>query len=253
MDDEERPSAFGGLIRGVAFISSAAACAALVVFGWVHPWLLAVVGAGAAAYFARRYWVRARLTRLLMRGDVDGVLEHWSESFDRIPYVETMAPLIHATAFAAFGRVDDARTALAAAARGPAWDAALEHRIFLDALLAIFEGDAPHAKEQAARLGALPIPRESELATRVSGLRGAVAALARAFEHTAEPGDLTCLESASETSPLVHWAMRYGAAIVAIDAGDKPRARTLIENAPNWPSESAFRSFHDELANVLAT
>jgi hypothetical protein len=253
MDDDERPSnGFGGVIRGVLFIASAAAFAAALVFAWSHPWLLAVVGAVAVALVLQRWWSSARLDRLFKRGDVEGIIAHWSESYDRIPYAETMAPLINATAFAAFGRVEDARTALASAARGPAWDAAVEHRVFLDAILSIFEGDATHAREQAARLSAMPVPSEQRLAGRVTNLRGAVAALARAFEHAALPGDLTQLEAASQNSPIVHWAMRYGAAIVAFDAGDKLHARALIQGAPSWPEESAFRSFHDELSGALS-
>jgi hypothetical protein len=73
----------------------------------------------------------------------------------------------------------------------------------------------------------------------------------RAFSHKAEPGDLRCLESASEKSPLVHWAMRYAAAIVAVDQGDAGKARELIDGAPRWPTESAFRAFHDEIADLL--
>jgi hypothetical protein len=83
-------------------------------------------------------------------------------------------------------------------------------------------------------------------------LREAVGALVRAFDHRAEPGDLSTLESAADQSPLVHWAMRYAAAIVAIDEGQKDRARTLLEGAPRWPEESAFRSFHEELVSALA-
>jgi hypothetical protein len=59
------------------------------------------------------------------------------------------------------------------------------------------------------------------------------------------------LERAAESSPLVYWAMRYGAAIVAIDQRQLDKARALIERAPSWPEESTFRSFHQEIEAQL--
>jgi hypothetical protein len=50
-------------------------------------------------------------------------------------------------------------------------------------------------------------------------------------------------------SPLVFWAMRYAAAVVAIDQGDVARVRSLLAGAPVWPEESTFRAFHDEIAD----
>jgi hypothetical protein len=46
--------------------------------------------------------------------------------------------------------------------------------------------------------------------------------------------------------------MRYGAAIVAIDVGDLTKASSLLDGAPEWPEESNFRAFHEELRGVLA-
>ena len=46
--------------------------------------------------------------------------------------------------------------------------------------------------------------------------------------------------------------MRYAAAVIAVDAGDRVRARELIEGAPEWPKESAFRAFDEELRAQLA-
>jgi hypothetical protein len=82
-------------------------------------------------------------------------------------------------------------------------------------------------------------------------LRGAVAALARAFSHQSASGDRQLLIAASDQSPLVHWAMRYGAAISSIDAGDLSGARVLIGGAPSWPSESCFALFHQEIAGEV--
>jgi hypothetical protein len=59
------------------------------------------------------------------------------------------------------------------------------------------------------------------------------------------------LERAGEASPLVFWAMRYAAAVVAIDQGDRAGARVLVQKAPRWPSESTFRAFHDEIEGQL--
>jgi hypothetical protein len=156
-----------------------------------------------------------------------------------------------ATAFAAYGWVDKARAALATAERGPAWEAAIEHRLFLDALLLTFEGDRDAALDRADRLERLPLPDTagSALRTRIQMLRRAVGALARAFAHQSLPGDRQLLEAASETSPLVFWAMRYAAAVVAVDQGDLPKVRQLLTGAPNWPKESTFRAIHDEIAD----
>ncbi len=74
-------------------------------------------------------------------------------------------------------------------------------------------------------------------------------ALARAFAHTSVPGDRALLERASEASPLVFWAMRYAAAVVAIDEGELTRVEELLADAPSWPQESTFRAFHDEIAD----
>ncbi|NUP07867.1 MAG: hypothetical protein HOW73_17605 [Polyangiaceae bacterium] len=249
--DDDRPRSRRGLLRAAIFVLSAALFGAFLHAAWDRPYLLvpfAVIGVGFGVF---RWWSHRRLVRMLRRGDVGEIIAHWSQSFDRIPHAETMAPLMTATAFAAYGRVDDARRALACAARGPAWDAALEHRLFLDVILSTFEGEGDHAAQQASKLNALPMPDRRDVQERVGTLRQAASALVRAFQHRAQPGDLTRLEAASENSPLVHWAMRYAAAIVAIDAGERDKARALIDGAPRWPTESAFRNFHDEITGLL--
>lgn len=234
------------------FVASAALFGALLHASWERPWLLLPVAAVALTLVVSRWWSHRRLVKMLRRGDVAEIIAHWARSFERIPHAETMAPLMTATAFAAYGRVNDARRALAAAARGPAWEAALEHRLFLDVILSTFEGNADAAQRRVAELAALPMPARGETRDRIDSLRKALGALVRAFQHRAEPEDLRRLETASETSPLIHWVMRYAAAIVAIDSGERDKARALIEGAPRWPNESAFRAFHDELNDVLA-
>jgi hypothetical protein len=158
-----------------------------------------------------------------------------------------------ATAFAAYGWTERAREALRGAERGPAWDAALEHRLFLDSLLFTFEGHSERALDTARELERLPLPSAAPfLVDRVRSLRSAVGALARAFAHASHDGDHELLVQASDASPLVHWAMRYGAAILSIDHGDLGRARALLEGAPEWPAESCFSLFHGEIAAELA-
>jgi hypothetical protein len=46
--------------------------------------------------------------------------------------------------------------------------------------------------------------------------------------------------------------MRYADAVIAVDAGDRARAGKLLEGAPEWPRESAFRAFDQELRAEIA-
>ena len=245
----EDPPPLARLARIAAFVASAALAAGALRFAWYRPLVAAAMLAGALLFAGGRWLSRWRLRRLLQSGDVASVLARWSRAFERVPHKETMGPLMTATAFAAYGWVDKARAALAAAERGPAWDAALEHRLFLDALLLTFEGDRDGALDRAGRLARLPLPATRAVVRgRVQLLRLAIGALARAFAHRAEPGDPELLEHASETSPLVFWAMRYAAAVVASASGDEATARRRGAAAPRGPAESAFRAFHDEIA-----
>ncbi len=213
------------------------------------PLALVIVAAALPALLARR-----RMRHLLMSGNVQRVLETWQRSIERIMYPETMAPLMIATAYASYGWVEAARRALARAVRGPAWDAALEQRLFVETLLDTFEGEREQALSKANALVQLPLPRGGVLARRrITRLRQGMYALARAFAHQSDAVDEKRLVRAASTSPLVHWAMRYGAAVVAIDHGKRKDARALLAGAPEWPNESAFKSFHDEIAQLLVT
>jgi hypothetical protein len=237
------------VVRVVAFVVSAAAAAVVLRFTWDRPVVSAVVLLLLAAVVLVRFAARRRLRRTLVSGDVEAVLREWSSTIARAPHAPTMAPLMTATAFAANGWIEQARAALAAAQRGPAWDAALEHRLFLDTLLLTFEGDREEALRQADRLARLPMPAAPPpMRERIALMRGALGAFARAFAHCSERGDSELLDTVARQSPLVHWAMRYASAIVAIDEGNKEKARLLLDGAPHWPSESVFRGFHDELA-----
>jgi hypothetical protein len=191
---------------------------------------------------------RWRMRRLLMSGDVERVIGTWEGSIERIPYSETVAPLLRATAYASYGWIEAARRALSNAVKGPAWEAALEQRLFVETLLDTFEGDRETAMRKAAVLQALPMPSTGLLARRrVALLRRGLAALARAFAHASREGDSELLGRAAGASPLVHWAMRYAKAIVAVDKGRVREVPVLLAGAPEWPAQSAFHEYHEEL------
>jgi hypothetical protein len=197
---------------------------------------------------------RWRMRRLLMSGDVQRVIGTWEGSIRRVPHRDTMAPLLRATAYASYGWIDAARRALERAVRGPAWDAALEQRLFVETLLDTFEGDREQAVRKAAALEALPAPSGGLWARRrIVLLRKGLGALARAFAHASRAGDARLLARAAGASPLVHWAMRYAAAVVALDAGRAGDVESLLAGAPLWPEESAFHTYHDELMTHAAT
>jgi hypothetical protein len=245
----EPPSAWpSAWTARLLFVLSAAAAALALLLAWEAPlagaagltFLLTLIGA--------RWLSRRRVRRLLRSGDVESILQRWAASLTRVPHPETMGPLMTATAFAAYGWIKRAREVLRTAERGPAWEAALEHRLFVDVLLLTFEGDSENALARAGELAKLPLPSAAPpLVDRVRVLREAVAALARAFSHQGVDGDCKLLIDASDVSPLVHWAMRYGAAILLVDAGDVSQARLLLSDAPPWPSESCFSLFHEQI------
>lgn len=236
------------VFRGVALVVSAALVAAGIRLALHEPFLVAVALALFFATWVSRYLTRRRLRRVLRSGDVIAVLRNVTGALHRVPYPATMAPIMTATAFAACGWIDRARAVLATAERGPAWEAAIEHRLFLDTLLLTFEGDPESAMTQAGRLVRLPVPvSKGAMRERVLGLRFAAGAFARAFAHKSEPGDAELLLRTSEQSPLVFWAMRYAAAVVAIDRGENDKAKGLVKDAPAWPEESIFRAFHVEI------
>jgi hypothetical protein len=247
------PSRGGTFLARTTFVLSAAAVA-LGLRSVAHRPLAAVLVAMLlVSMVVPGYLARRRIREVIQSGDVFSLLTAWSANFAKLPYRETMEPLVTAAAFASCGWIDRARTALGRSARGPAWDAALEHRLFVETLLDAFEGDSAGALAKAARLGALPLPFAGPFSQgRVRGLRDALGAFARAFAHLGTPGDLALLERAAKKSPLVHWAMLYAAAVVAIDLGCLPRARKLLATAPPWPQGSAFHAFHDELMERVA-
>jgi hypothetical protein len=210
--------------------------------------MLGIVLVAAAAGLAVPAVIqRRRMKRLLQSGDVNAVIAAFRATGERVADRETMGPLIDATAFAAHGFVEKARTSLARATRGPAWEAALEHRLVVETLLDAFEGRVNEAMDSAGTLRRLPLPPSPMLRARVRELRQAMNAFARAFAHRAERGDLDALSRAGRANPLVHWALAYAAAVVHIDGGNPDRARKLLDRAPDWPDESVFQAFHTEI------
>ena len=204
---------------------------------------LVAIGFGIPALLSRR-----RMRRLLISGDVPRILGTWQGSLRRVTYPETMAPLMTATAYAAYGFIDAARTSLSRAARGPAWDAAVEQRLFVEALLDVYEGERMSAMDKASELEQLPLPPAGFwMRRKIALLRRGIGAMTRAFAHESRAEDEAVLSRTAQSSPLVHWAMRYAKAVVLIDKGRKNEALELLASAPSWPAESAFRAFHDEL------
>jgi hypothetical protein len=236
------------------FIGSAALVAVALDLSWTSPWLGFLLGVLAAMIAVPQILARRRIRRILVSGDINAVLEVWSRSLDRLPHRETMAPLIVATAFAAHGFTDRAREALSRAARGDAWEGALEHRLFVEALLDAFEGERDLAVKKAESLAELPLPDAGPLLrSRVALLRAGLGALARAFAHTTRPGDVELLQRAGKKSPLVHWPMQYASAVAMIDHGRTTEARRVLQSAPLWPEESAFHAFQQELVSMAGT
>jgi hypothetical protein len=229
-------------------------CALLTLqMAWKDPRYLLPFSLLTAIILIPPALARRRMRRLLVSGDVKRVLGTWESSIERIMYPETMAPLMAATAYAAYGWTEASRGALRRAAKGPAWDAALEQRLFVETLLDTFEGERQASIVKADALERMPLPEAGLFARRkVALLRRALGALARAFAHQSRREDERVLKTAASASPLIHWAMRYGAAVVAIDGGKRDDARALLQGAPLWPEQSAFRSFHDQLTAQLA-
>lgn len=242
------------LLAWLPFVVSAALVALAIHLLFRSPVLGVVVLVLAGLAILPELLSRRRLRRILMSGDIDAVLAVWSRAIERVPHRETMEPLLLATAFAAHGLTDRARFLLERARRGAAWDAAVEHRLFVEALLDTLEGQRDLAVYKAESVERLPLPAMGPfLRERVILLRSALGAFARAFAHAARPGDVELMTSAGRSSPLVHWLMRYGAAVALIDHGKHHEARALLEAAPRWPEESVFYLFHQEISAELRT
>jgi hypothetical protein len=240
-------------VKWLPFIASAA-FVSLALHLTIHDPLAGVaIAATAVLVLLPQWFARRRVRRLLMGGNVDAILAAWAGSVDRVPHPETMGPLLRATALAAHGQVDAARACMTRAARGAAWSYAIEQRLFIETLLDAFEGDREQALLKARSLEALPLPAANPFVrARIAALRGAMVAFARAFARTPEPADLGTLKHAARSNPLVHWPMRYAAAIVCIERRKPADARQLLAGAPEWPKTSVYGAFHTELLSLSA-
>lgn len=212
---------------------------------------LAVIAFVLLAFRVPAWLATRRMRSVLLSGDIGRILVSWQAPLGRVTHPETMAPLMTATAYAAYGFIEEARGALSRAARGPAWDAAVEQRLMVEALLDVYEGERDRAMTKAEAMAELPLPPAGFWMRRKNThLRRGIGALARAFAHASRPEDDGVLRDAARASPLVHWAMLYARAVVLVDAGRKGEACELLAGAPPWPEESAFRAFHDELLSA---
>jgi hypothetical protein len=235
-------------LRSLLVAATTVGAVAIVRLAWRDPRYAMVPLAAAGIVGATAWSARARIHRTFLSGDVMRVLSMWENSIQRAIYPETMAPLMIATAYAAYGWVEAARASFEQAARGPAWEAAVEQRLFVETLLDTFQGDRSAALAKASSIQRLPFPQAGLFArVRIRRMREGLAAFARAFAHASLQGDLRCLTQAANAAPLVYWAMRYAAAIVEVDHGKPQQAAVLLAGAPTWPETSAFRLFHEEL------
>jgi hypothetical protein len=250
------PARLSPAVQGLLFVGSAAGVAALVRYGLGRQALSVagvVVSAGGVLWLAGRWWAHRRLLRRLRSGRPDELLQAWHDALLSMPNAETTVPLLQATALAASGLTERARAALARAERGEAWQAAYEHRLMIETLLDAFEGERLEAVSKGERLCSLPLPEVTgDLRERIILLRESVAALARAFAHAAEPRDASLLWEAARRNALIHWPLRYAAAVVCVDRGLLAEADRLLAGAPSWPEDSAFRAFHAELCSRLS-
>jgi hypothetical protein len=234
--------------RALLLIGSALFAAIAVHLALRSFWFALFLFLGTLVYVGLRIHVRIRAKKLLTSGRPDEVVEAWYDALSTMPHSDTTIPLLRATALAATGMTDPARTALAHAERGSGWQAAEEHRLILETMLNAFDGDRELALEKARALSALPVPQVApELRGRIALLREAMSALARAFAHTSDSRDLVVLREAASRHALIHWPLRYAAAVVCIDHGQKAEARKLLAGAPSWPEDSSFTAFHEEL------
>lgn len=250
MVPEPEPAPFERLLAWVPFVVSAALVATVMDLAIRRPTLGLVIAELALVLFIPQLLQRRRLRRVLRSGDIDAVLSAWEPSIERVAHPETMGPLITATALAAHGMGDRARRALDLARRGPAWEAAIEQRLVLETLLSVFDGEPERAIRTSSELEQLPLPSSPFLRSRVAALRAAMSAFARAFAHRAGRTDLATLKAAAKQNPLVYWAMSYAAAVASIDQGERKEAKELLEGAPQWPRDSAFAAFHEEIVQV---
>ncbi len=248
MNPFEQTTSTFRILRWVLFVASAALVALAIRMAAERPWLSVLLAILSLVALIPPYVARRRFRKLLLSGDAQRIVDVWREAAGQASQEQATVPLIAATAFAAYGWVEEARAQLRRLRPGPLTDATLEHRMFVETLLEAFDGDRPHAVQMAEAIAALPVPQVGrKLQDQVLLLRASLGALTRAFARQPLGGDFEILELVARSSPLVSWAMRYAAAIVAVEQGQPLRVQALISDAPHWPPQSMFRTFHDEL------
>jgi hypothetical protein len=230
------------------FLASALLAAVALRLVWDAPWLGTVLAAAAAYVFWSRRRERGKLRSLAASGQTDELVRQWEQAVHDLPHSDTLIPLIHATAYTSSGLTDRARQALERGELSGSWESAAEHRLIVETLLDAFEGERQSAVDKAERLTTMPLPPVGPMMrARIVELRQALRAFARAFAHLSSPKDAAVLRRASHKNPLIHWPFRYAAAVVFIDHGKLADAQRLLRDAPEWPVESAFASFQEEL------
>src|SRR5688572_22411766 len=141
MQPLEPPPLRARVLAWIPFVASAGLVAFGIQLALEAPMMAALLALLAALVLVPQLVARQRVRRLLVSGNVEAVLQAWGNALERVPHPETMGPLLIATAFAANGMVDRARRALDRAERGAAWEAAIEHRLFIETLIEAFDGD----------------------------------------------------------------------------------------------------------------
>ena len=233
------------------FLASAVLAAVALRLVWDAPWLGAILAAAAIYVFWSRRRERNKLRSLAASGRTEELVRQWEGAVSDLPHAETLIPLIHATAYTSSGLTDRAREALERGERTGSWESAAEHRLIVETLLDAFEGERELAVDKAERLRGMPLPPVGPMMrARIVELRQALRAFARAFAHLSSPRDAAVLRAAAHKNPLIHWPFRYAAAVVCIDHGKLADADRLLRGAPEWPDDSAFASFQEELLRM---
>jgi hypothetical protein len=246
------PSRSSVFLGWAYFVASAALAAFGLAAALEAPWVALVLAGCVAGVVVPRVRARRRFRDLVLRGNTQALLAAWGPDTEQED-ARTVGPLMRATALAAHGLTDRAKRVLDLAHRGAAWEETLEHRLFLDALLACCEGRFEAAWIVAEAMGDLPLPSSRWERSRAVTLRAATLAMARAFSREATQTDTGWLRLAARQNPLLYWPMRYAEATARLTLGQTARARHLLDGAPAWPEDSAFHGFNRELLEVLAS
>src|SRR5688572_7744759 len=109
--------------KALFLIGSALFAAVAVHLALRSFWFALSLCLATTVYVGIRIHVRRRARKLLTSGRPDEVVAAWYDALATMPHSDTTIPLLRATALAATGMTDPARTALAHAERGSGWQA----------------------------------------------------------------------------------------------------------------------------------